>query len=251
MVGPAAGRALAELRSGSPVDLVITDLGMPGMTGTALASEVKRQRPVPVVLLTGWADELEGSLVRLSDGWQALVLRGLLPTVPPGGAPYYYLIVRGDRSNPETAYTLHATAQVLGPDAELEPNDIVDKAQLIPPDRTVVHAMWTQGDIDCFAIAPAPARFTRESARREDVCPHLPTRDRADTLGDAGACRGHLARESAPPRRAGRGRASAHRSHIRDALADRPDCCRARSLLDPPHRQHAAARRRACGPRDA
>jgi CheY-like chemotaxis protein len=32
---------------------------MPGMTGLALAAELKRLRPVPIVLLTGWADELE------------------------------------------------------------------------------------------------------------------------------------------------------------------------------------------------
>ena len=25
----------------------------------------------------------------------------------------------------------------------------------IPDDRTVVHAVWTPGDVDCFAVAPA------------------------------------------------------------------------------------------------
>jgi CheY-like chemotaxis protein len=29
------------------------------MTGLALATELKRQRPVPVILLTGWAEELD------------------------------------------------------------------------------------------------------------------------------------------------------------------------------------------------
>jgi hypothetical protein len=91
---------------------------------------------------------------------QPLVMRGVLPVVAPGATPFYYLTVRGDRSNPETAYTLHAKAQVVGPDAELEPNDIVDKAQPIPPDRTVVHAIWTPGDIDCFAIASATTART-------------------------------------------------------------------------------------------
>lgn len=41
------------------VDLVITDLGMPGMTGLALAAELRRRRPVPIILLTGWAEELD------------------------------------------------------------------------------------------------------------------------------------------------------------------------------------------------
>jgi PAS domain S-box-containing protein len=54
----ASGReALAQFaREG--VDLVITDLGMPGMTGLVLAAELKQRRPVPIVLLTGWADDL-------------------------------------------------------------------------------------------------------------------------------------------------------------------------------------------------
>lgn len=84
-----------------------------------------------------------------------LTVRGVLPVVPDGASPFYYLTVRGDKSNPETAYTLHTTAHVLGPDAELEPNDKIDKPQLIAPDRTVVHASWGPGDIDCFAIAVA------------------------------------------------------------------------------------------------
>ena len=42
-----------------PFSAVITDLGMPGMTGLALAAELKRLRHVPVILLTGWADELD------------------------------------------------------------------------------------------------------------------------------------------------------------------------------------------------
>src|SRR5688500_3952353 len=55
----ASGREALELFDREPVDLVITDLGMPGMTGLALAAELKRRRAVPVALLTGWADELD------------------------------------------------------------------------------------------------------------------------------------------------------------------------------------------------
>jgi PAS domain S-box-containing protein len=55
----ASGREALELFDREPVDLVITDLGMPGMTGLALATELKARRTVPIVLLTGWADELD------------------------------------------------------------------------------------------------------------------------------------------------------------------------------------------------
>jgi len=56
-----SGREALEIYAREPVDLVVTDLGMPGMTGLVLAAEIKRQRLVPVVLLTGWADELDAS----------------------------------------------------------------------------------------------------------------------------------------------------------------------------------------------
>jgi PAS domain S-box-containing protein len=57
----ASGREALDLHEREPVDLVITDLGMPGMTGLALAAEIKRRRAVPVLLLTGWADELDAA----------------------------------------------------------------------------------------------------------------------------------------------------------------------------------------------
>ena len=41
------------------MDLVITDLGMPGMTGWEVAQRIKASRPgMPVVLLTGWGQHL-------------------------------------------------------------------------------------------------------------------------------------------------------------------------------------------------
>ncbi len=55
----ASGREALALFGREPVDLVISDLGMPGMTGLALAAELRRQRAIPIVLLTGWADELD------------------------------------------------------------------------------------------------------------------------------------------------------------------------------------------------
>ena len=84
-----------------------------------------------------------------------LVVRGLVPNVPANSPPYHYLTVRGTGSNPETAYTVRVTAGVPVTDAELEPNDSVDKPFVMPNDRTVVHAKWTPGDVDCFAVSGA------------------------------------------------------------------------------------------------
>jgi DNA-binding NtrC family response regulator len=40
-------------------DLVLTDLGLPGLSGEEVARAIARQSPqTPVVLLTGWADQL-------------------------------------------------------------------------------------------------------------------------------------------------------------------------------------------------
>ena len=57
----ASGREALELFDHETVDLVLTDLGMPGMTGLALAEQLKRQRAIPILLLTGWADELDAA----------------------------------------------------------------------------------------------------------------------------------------------------------------------------------------------
>ena len=63
-----AGHAVEEADDGSaglailsqrPVDLVLTDLGMPGLSGWEVARAVKCLRPdLPVVLVTGWANSI-------------------------------------------------------------------------------------------------------------------------------------------------------------------------------------------------
>jgi CheY-like chemotaxis protein/anti-sigma regulatory factor (Ser/Thr protein kinase) len=59
----ASGRAaLDHLATGLNVDLVLTDLGMPDMTGWAVAATVKERWPeVPVGLITGWGNEPDGT----------------------------------------------------------------------------------------------------------------------------------------------------------------------------------------------
>jgi CheY-like chemotaxis protein len=48
------------LQSGTPFDMVITDLGMPHVDGRTVATAIKSRAPaVPVVLLTGWGYRLQ------------------------------------------------------------------------------------------------------------------------------------------------------------------------------------------------
>ncbi len=51
---PDAESALSMLQEGKAVDLVVTDMNLPGMSGIELLGEVKRACPaVPVILMTG------------------------------------------------------------------------------------------------------------------------------------------------------------------------------------------------------
>jgi CheY-like chemotaxis protein len=51
-----APEALSVLASGQPVDLLLTDVGLPGMNGRELAQEIHRLHPeMPIVLATGYA----------------------------------------------------------------------------------------------------------------------------------------------------------------------------------------------------
>jgi len=90
--------ALEELRAGAAVDLVITDHGMPGMTGLQLAGELRRLRPgLPVILATGYGD-LPGAeaagLPRLSKPFGQAMLDAAIQALPGVRAAD---TVRGDR----------------------------------------------------------------------------------------------------------------------------------------------------------
>jgi len=56
--GQAALQCIDE-EGDDPFRIVLTDHGMPGITGLELVAEVKRRRPnLPVLLLTGWGDSI-------------------------------------------------------------------------------------------------------------------------------------------------------------------------------------------------
>ena len=56
-----AQEALTRLEE-APVDLMLTDVVMPGASGIELANQVRRTRPeLPIVLVSGYSDELVGT----------------------------------------------------------------------------------------------------------------------------------------------------------------------------------------------
>ncbi len=105
---------------------------------------------------------------------QPLVVRGIVPIVPDGAPPFHYVTIRADKSNPETPYQLRVVAKIPQPDAEIEPNDAPEKAMPVPTDRTVVHGVWTPGDVDCFAIG------TDAAARTVDITVDVPSESDLD-----------------------------------------------------------------------
>ena len=63
--------ALRMIDSGSRVDLVFSDVVMPGVDGLTFADQVRRRRPeLPFVLVTGRSDVVDASL---NAGWVALL----------------------------------------------------------------------------------------------------------------------------------------------------------------------------------
>ncbi|WP_349734236.1 hybrid sensor histidine kinase/response regulator [Pseudomonas jessenii] len=63
---PSGARALELFGSEPGIDLVITDMAMPQMSGAQLANAIRLMRPsVPIILATGFAERLEGIAARL------------------------------------------------------------------------------------------------------------------------------------------------------------------------------------------
>jgi hypothetical protein len=91
-------------------------------------------------------------LVRKGPRSSPLVVKGVLPVVPSGAPPFHYISIKGDKSNPETPYTIVVRAKPVETDQEVEPNDTLEKAMLFPSDRKSVPGQWSAGDVDCYAI---------------------------------------------------------------------------------------------------
>jgi CheY-like chemotaxis protein/two-component sensor histidine kinase len=68
VVEAADGPGALDILRARRVDLVFTDLGMPGMSGWALATAIKTDHPtVPVILLTGWEEPASGDGAKSVD----------------------------------------------------------------------------------------------------------------------------------------------------------------------------------------
>ncbi|GGM11002.1 PAS domain S-box protein [Pseudomonas asuensis] len=64
-----AHEALAILESNTPVDLLITDVGLPGMSGTQLAERARASRPtLKILFMTGYAGETVQPKGNLAEG---------------------------------------------------------------------------------------------------------------------------------------------------------------------------------------
>jgi CheY-like chemotaxis protein len=60
--------ALSSIDTGQPVDLVITDVMMPELTGPELAKAIRRRRPrVPIVYTSGYTAGTLGDRVQLDS----------------------------------------------------------------------------------------------------------------------------------------------------------------------------------------
>lgn len=60
VAAPGGREGLAILESGEPIDLVLTDFGMPEMTGVDVMRELGARWPaLPVLIVTGWAESIQ------------------------------------------------------------------------------------------------------------------------------------------------------------------------------------------------
>jgi CheY-like chemotaxis protein len=84
----ASGRAALAVFERQPIDLLITDQGMPGMTGVQLAQLVQEKWPqTQIVVATGYAELPEGSppFPRLSKPFLEAELAAAIAAIPALG----------------------------------------------------------------------------------------------------------------------------------------------------------------------
>jgi CheY-like chemotaxis protein len=80
VLSSASGREGLQTLSESSVDVVVTDVGMPGMGGLEMARAAKAIAPqVPVVVVTGWVDREDIVTARGRKDVDAVLLKPVDP----------------------------------------------------------------------------------------------------------------------------------------------------------------------------
>lgn len=111
-----AAEALEQLRR-EEVDLVVTDIRMPGMDGLQLAETVKARRPwTPVVIVTGYGDRADEERARTA-GVSAFLHKPLSPEMIEDSAGYARHVERPAEA-PEAAEAPAAAEAAPEPAAE-------------------------------------------------------------------------------------------------------------------------------------
>jgi len=73
MHAPDGATAVPLLQSASPIDLLVSDVGLPGLDGRELAEIARRHRPaIPVLFMTGYAEQVRTRADFLTVGMQII-----------------------------------------------------------------------------------------------------------------------------------------------------------------------------------
>lgn len=79
VVSAATGKDALRSLSARPVDVIVTDVGMPGMGGLELAAAARKVAPsVPVIVVTGWAERED---IAASKDVEAVLVKPVDPDV--------------------------------------------------------------------------------------------------------------------------------------------------------------------------
>ena len=94
-------RALQKMHTLDSLDVVLTDQGMPGMTGIQLVERIRAERPgMPIVLVTGYTDVPSGShpqVRRLNKPYDQVALARALEAVMSVDVPDVVVPLRRER----------------------------------------------------------------------------------------------------------------------------------------------------------
>jgi hypothetical protein len=114
--------------------------------------------PVDGVALNVEIADAAGKALQARKGGKGatVALNAFTPQLAEGSAPFHYITIGGDRSNPDAGYSLTVRGRLVGLDEETEPNDKKEQAQLLPGSSGTVKAGYAAGDVDCFAVEAAP-----------------------------------------------------------------------------------------------